>query len=63
MNIFFVNSQILGFALILFGLFVQGKQKISLRIVLNLKIASIKDFKKNFFFVVDLIEKKKYDLD
>lgn len=31
--------------------------------MLYLKIASIKDFKKNFFFVVDLIEKKKYDLD
>lgn len=31
--------------------------------MLNLKIASNKDFKKNFFFVVDLIEKKKFDLD
>lgn len=37
------------FALILFGLFVQGKQLISLRIMLNLKIASIKTLRRNFF--------------
>lgn len=30
--------------------------------MLNLKIASIKTLRRNFF-VVDLIEKKKYDLD
>lgn len=46
---FFCKFTNFRFALILFGLFVQGKQLISLRIMLNLKIASIKTLRRNFF--------------